>query len=220
MTELAFFESFVSDHKIALIDAALEERTDYLTVVLDDVYQARNISAVVRSCDCFGVQNVHVLEGRNKFELRDEVTRGAGKWMTVHRHDKSNGSSECIDELKDSGYKVYATVPTLDAVSIDDLPVDQKIALVFGNEKDGVSEEVLNQCDGSVTIPMYGFTESFNISVSASVFMHHLTHKFRSSRVPFRLTEDEKTDLRLVWYKATTKDAKALENRYKSEYGM
>lgn len=219
MTELEFFESFISERRRALIDDALKERTQHLTVVLDDVFQSRNIGAVVRSCDCFGVQNVHVLEGRNEYELREEVARGAEKWMSVHRYKKSEGVAKSINEIKAQGYKLYATVPDREAVSVNELPVNDKVALVFGNEKAGVSQEVIDLCDGLVTIPMYGFTESFNISVSASVFMHHLTNKYREEGVDFRLTDQEREELRLIWYKANTKDSELLENRYRLDHG-
>ena len=167
-----------------------------MQIVLEDVYQAHNASAVIRSADCFGVQYVHFIEHRNKYKISGDVALGASQWVNVERH---KDTKTALSELKQQGFRIVATSPHKNDKLIYDLDVTQKFALVFGTEKEGITEDVLQMADEFVKIPMMGFTESFNISVCAALCMHELTHRIRKEvKDPF-LSEEEKEGIYLEW---------------------
>lgn len=165
-------------------------------VLLEDVYQAHNASAVVRSADCFGVQYVHFVENRNKYKISGDVALGASQWVNIKRH---KGTKEALTDLKQQGFKIVATTPHKDDKTLYDLDVKEKFVLVFGTEKEGITSEVMDVADEFVKIPMMGFTESFNISVCAALCMHELTHRIRTEvKEPF-LSIEEKEGIYLDW---------------------
>lgn len=196
-------------------------RTRYLTVVMEDIYYSQNASAVLRSCDCFGVQDVHVIENRNKLPvINQHVALGSSLWLSIKRHgEEENNTAATLQGLKRQGYRIVATVPVQDAVPLPDFDLTAgKVALVFGNERDGVSESVRREADEYMTIPMVGFAESFNISVSAAVILSHLTQRLRTSELPWRLPKEELTELRLKWVRRSAKRAEELEQEYYRRY--
>lgn len=212
---LDYLLTFVSDNKRNRFDEIIQSRTRHVTVVLEDIYQSQNASAVLRSCDCFGVQDVHVIENKNVYEVNDNVALGSSKWLNLIMYNKyENNTLDAIKKLKKEGYKIVATTPHTNDQLIDELPLDDKIALVFGTEMEGVSQQVMDAADEFVKIPMYGFTESFNISVSAALSLFCVTEKLRKSNVNWRLSEDEILDVRLSWAKNSIKKADAIEDAF------
>lgn len=204
---LNHLQQFVSEHKLELFEKVLNKRTRHLTVAIEDVYQSHNASAVLRSCDCFGVQDVHVIENRNEYNVNKDVALGSSKWLSLHRYNEGeNNTLKCINTLKKKGYKVVATTPHTNDVLLDDLSLDEPIALLFGTEKEGLSNLALEEADVFMKIPMYGFTESFNISVSAALCLHTLSEKIRNSDLKWQLNEEEKETIRLEWCKSAVKD--------------
>ena len=197
---------FVSDHKKEFVDRVLNERTRYVTIVLENIYQSQNASATLRTSECMGLQGVHIVENTAKYQLNIRVLKGADKWLDLHRYRTRgvNNTEICFSKLKSEGYKIYVADPAEDGVPIDDLQVDQKIALVFGNELRGVSDYAIENADGKMRIPMYGFTESLNISVSVAISLNTIMKKLRASDVDFRLTEEEKR-LILLFYSISFK---------------
>ena len=192
--------NFVSDNKQTRINEIVLARTRYLTVVLEDIYQSQNASAVLRSCDCFGIQDVHIIENLNPYEINPDVELGSAKWLTMHRYNSNEHNTlEAYKVLKEKGYKIVATSPHKNDVMIQDLPIDNKIALVFGTEREGLSDIALQHADAYVKIPMYGFTESFNISVSAAMSVFYLSEKMRQSALKWQLEEEEALDIKLNW---------------------
>jgi len=204
---ILYLSQFVSETRLKKFDDIINERTRLITVVLEDIYQAHNASAVLRSCDCFGIQDVHFIENRNKYKISTDVDMGASSWLSIQRHSEkeSNNTITCLQSLKSKGYKIVATTPHERDCTLDQLPIDNKIALVFGTEIDGITDDVRNHADAFVRIPMYGFTESFNISVSAALSMYELTLRLRKSNIPYQLTEEEKEDILLEWMKSSIK---------------
>lgn len=203
-TELiSYLNTFVSERRQKRFEEVLSERTAHLRIVLEDVYQAHNASAVLRSCDCFGVQYVDFIENRNRYKISEDVAMGSSNWLSISRYNApdKNNTVECIKSLKAQGYRVVATTPHKDDYNIYDLPIDQKTALVFGTEIDGITQDVFDHADAFVKIPMYGFTESFNISVCAALCMYELTTRIRKSNIDYHLSEEEKTDIYLEWQK-------------------
>lgn len=216
---LEYLKSYISAHKIELIDQALEKRTRHLTVVLEDIYQPQNASAVIRTADCFGIQDVHIIEHKHKFKLNPRVVHGSSKWVDVHQYEEErNNAEKCIQTLKEQGYKIIATVPDQAAKPFGTIDLSQKSALVFGTEMTGISDYMKEVADEQVTIPMYGFTESFNISVSVAIILNNLTEKLFSSNHDWRLNEEEKNDLRLSWYRKIVNRSDLLEKEYLKSY--
>lgn len=207
---------YVTENRKQLFLKVIENRTRYLTVVLEDIYQSQNASAVLRTCDCFGIQDVHIIENQNNFTLNPKVVMGASKWLSLYQYNKhQNNTLMAINSLKEKGYRIIATTPHSDDTSLENFDVaGEKTALVFGTELKGISDDVIKNADGFLKIPMYGFTESFNISVSAAIILHHLTLKLNEYNVDFQLSEDEKDKLMLQWLKRSIKGAELLIDEF------
>jgi tRNA (guanosine-2'-O-)-methyltransferase len=217
---LKYFTSFVAPARAELFNRKANERTNYITIVLEDIFQPQNASAVLRSCDCFGIQNVHVIENRNTLTIDKEVAMGASKWLTIHKYNKTtNNSLEAIQTLKKSGYRIVATSPHINDQSLPDFDLTKgKAALIFGSELPGISDIIANEADEFLKIPMYGFTESLNISVSAAIIMFHLTNQLRElNHIDWHLNEQEKDTLVLEWIKKSVKQSQLLEERFFAE---
>jgi tRNA (guanosine-2'-O-)-methyltransferase len=210
-----YLSGFVTEERKAKFEQVLRNRTRHLTIVLEDIYQPHNASAVLRSCDCFGIQDVHIVENRNKYTVNPDIALGSSKWLTqINYKNHSNNTMECMIRLKDSGYKIIATSPRKNETILEELDITQKTALVFGTELTGISAEVVKQADGFIKIPMFGFTESFNISVSAALCMHTLVHKLHQSTLDWHLTEEEKTHITLQWLRNSIQKSHLIEEEY------
>lgn len=208
---LSYLEEFISIARREHFLRVLEERTKFLTVAIEDVFQLHNTSAVIRSCEVFGIQEAHVIEGRFGKRLDKNIAMGAQQWVDIHRHENSKS---CIEHLRREGYQIIATTPNEDSCLLEDFNIDKKTALFFGTEKGGLSEEVMKQADGYLKIPMVGFTESLNISVSAAIILQKLSVKVKQLNRPWQLTEVEKIAKRLDWTKKSIKSIDAILARY------
>lgn len=214
MELLNYLEEFISENRKERFTKILSQRTNYITVAVEDVYQMHNTSAVVRSCESFGVQTAHLIEGKYGKRLDEEIAMGAQKWVDIKRYQNSK---EAIDTLKNKGYKIVATSPHADSSLLQDFKLNGKTALFFGTEKNGLSDYVLENSDASLKIPMVGFTESLNISVSAAIILQHVTTQLKSSNIDWQLTEDELWERRLDWTKKSIKSIDDILERYKSD---
>lgn len=214
-----YLKEFVTEKRFETFNKVLDQRTRYITVVLEDIFQGHNASAVLRSCDCFGVQDIHTIENSNEFMANPEVALGASKWLCLNHHNKlENNTLATINYLKNKNYRIVATTPHTNDCEINDLSLEKgKIALFFGSELPGLSETVMDNADEFVKIPMVGFTESFNISVSAALSLYDLTGRLRKSSIDWGLSEKEKTDILFEWLKNSIKDSKRILERYKEE---
>lgn len=194
------FQNIITENKRIIFDEIASQRTRYITVVMEDVYQDHNASAVLRSCECFGVQDLHVIEKRNEYKIQRVISRGASRWVDVFHHsDGEQTTTNCFNQLKEKGYKIVATSPHEKAKTIYDLSIDRPIAFVFGTEGKGISEEAIQQADELVSIPMVGFTESFNVSVSAAILLSTIRHRLETSTFDWRLSEEEQITLKIRW---------------------
>ncbi len=202
---------FYSDNKRELFDRLVQHRTKHIAVVLEDIYQSHNASAVLRSCDCFGVQDVHVVESRNQFNPAEDVAVGSSKWIDYYKH---NNIQEAYNHLHDKGYRIIATLPHENDTMIGDLDLSRPVALVFGTELTGLTQEAINGADGYVKIPMYGFTESFNISVCAALSLFSTTERMRKDNdIKWQLTPEQQLELKLYWSLQVIRDGeKVLKN--------
>ncbi|MFI5149742.1 MAG: TrmH family RNA methyltransferase [Bacteroidia bacterium] len=196
-----YLARFITDNKRSKIEEIVRLRTRYLTVVLEDIYQSHNASAVLRTCECFGIQDVHVIENRNAYTINPDVVMGSTKWMNLHKYSgKPNNTPDALQKLKNQGYRIVATTPHRNDVNIEELDLDKgKIALVIGTEIDGISKDVFDLADEFVKIPMYGFTESFNLSVTAAMCLHTLSNKLRKSELSWQIPESDQLDLKIAW---------------------
>ena len=211
-------EQFVTEERKERLQTVLANRTRHVTVVLEDLYQTQNISAVMRSCECYGVQDAYIVENRNTFEVHKDISMGADKWLTLRHYPHSEHNvKQCIDDLHARGYTVIATLPDEKRTTIMDLPVERKTAFLFGTELTGLSEEAVRYADGAALIPMYGFTESFNISNSAAIILSLFTERLRHSDVDWRLTPDEREELYFLWLQKSIRNSETLVRHILSE---
>jgi tRNA (guanosine-2'-O-)-methyltransferase len=215
-----FLTPMVNENRLRLIDKTLDLRTRYVTLVLEDIYQPHNASAVLRTCDCFGIQDVHIIENRNRYELNPEVELGAAQWLSLHRYNKhKNNTKEAIGSLKKAGYRIVAATPHKEDADVRDFNLAAgKVAIMLGTEMQGLSKEALGLADEFVKIPMMGFTESFNVSVSAAIILYELNVRLRNSDLPWRLQEEEREIVQLQWIKNSVNKIDRIEKGFKKQY--
>jgi len=208
---LTHLESYLTERRKALFKEVLSNRTRHFTVVTEDVYQLHNTSAVMRTCDIFGIQDLHVVEEIEGKRIDKEIAMGAQKWVDLHRY---NHIDACISKLKTKGYRIIATTPHKDSQFLDDFDVTQKAAFFFGKESTGLSDKVFQKADGFLKIPMVGFTESLNISVSAAIILQDVTSKLKKTEINWQLSQEEQVEKRLDWAMKTIKSVDAILKRY------
>ena len=210
-----YLTTFVTENRKQKFDALIRHRTKHLTVVLEDIYQPHNAAAVLRSCDCFGVQDVHVIENQNKFEANPDVELGSAKWITLNKYNsKEENTTDCIKSLKQKGYKIVVTSPHKNDCSIEELDITNKSALFFGTEMRGATPVAFEQADAFVKIPMVGFTESLNISVSAAVTLYTLITRLKKSSVDWHLSKEEENAVRLQWLRNSIPKSGLIEKDF------
>jgi tRNA (guanosine-2'-O-)-methyltransferase len=209
--------AFVSDNKRALFDRLAPQRTRHITVVLEDIYQAHNASAVVRTADLLGIQDMHIIENRNKYTVNPDVTLGSSKWVDMHRYREAAGNTmRCVHKLKEQGYRIVVTSPHAPEVTPATIALDRPMAFCFGTELTGASEELIANADMQLRIPMYGFTESYNISVSAAIVLYTVMERLRNSTVPWQLPHEQLLDLKLAWARKVVHSAAHLEAHFRA----
>lgn len=214
LTYLEFLENILTESRKERFLGVLKNRTRHFTVAVEDVFQMHNTSAVMRSCEVFGIQELNVIEERFGKRIDKEIAMGAQKWVDINTFDSV---SSCLENLKSRGYQIIATTPHENDCLLEDFDISKPSALFFGTERDGLSEEILKKADGFLKIPMVGFTESLNISVSAAIIIQNVTERLRKSNIQWQLSEEEIIEKRLQWAKNSIKDIKRIEARYYSE---
>ena len=208
---LAYLESYLTENRRQRFDKVLEARTKHFTVATEDVYQLHNTSAVIRSCDVFGIQEVHIVEERNSKRIDREIAMGAQKWVDLNRF---HSVKTCIQDLKQKGYQIVATSPHANNCLLHEFDVTKKSCFFFGRETEGLSQEVIDQADTFLKIPMYGFTESLNISVSAAIVLQNVTTKLKQTDIDWKLSLEERQQKRLDWIKKTIKSYDEIVERF------
>ncbi len=213
------FYQIITPNKVEMFDRIAADRTKHLTVVLENIYQEHNASAVVRSCDCFGIQELHVIEKDNQYKIQRDIALGAGRWVDMYNYNQGTTvTQDCISKLKQRGFKIIATTPHENAQTIYDLDLKQPAALVFGTERRGISEEVKELADEFVTIPMYGFTESFNISVSVAIILNTLRQRLEKSEYVWKLSPKEQIELKIKWCRKILNGGDLLEQHFRQKW--
>lgn len=217
---ISFLSEFVSERRLSLIDYALLNRTRYVSVLLEDIHQSQNASAVMRTCECLGIQDIHVVENRNRYHYNPGVAMGSGKWTHIYKYSKfENNSLKAIEHLKSQNYRIIATVPGENCISLNDFDVSKgKFVLVLGSELEGISGDIRAHADELLTIPMFGFTESYNISVSAAIILYYTVNKIKQMGIDWQLSESELIDLKLEWLKACIKKPELLVKKFYEDH--
>lgn len=208
---LNHLSTYLTERRKDLFKKVLSDRTRHFTVATEDVYQLHNTSAVMRTCDVFGIQDLHVVEELLGKRVDKEIAMGAQKWVSLNRY---NSIDDCISNLQKSGYQIIATTPHDDSTLLHDFDVSKKSAFFFGKESEGLSDKVMSAADGFLKIPMYGFTESLNISVSVAIILQSLVSKLKQTDIEWRLSEAEKLELEMEWMKNTIKASDQIIERF------
>ena len=208
---LTYLEGFLTENRKEGFLRVLKNRTKHFTVAMEDVFQLHNTSAVMRSCEVFGIQELNVIEQKFGKSIDKEIAMGAEKWVDINRF---SSIQDCITNLKGKGYQIIATTPHNDSCLLHEFDITKPSALFFGTERDGLSEEVMQQADGFLKISMVGYTESLNISVSAAIIIQDVTNRLRQSDINWQLSEEEVLEKRLDWTRKSIKDIEFIERKY------
>jgi tRNA (guanosine-2'-O-)-methyltransferase len=216
---IAYLSGFVTPERLARMQAVLANRSRYLTVVLEDIYQSHNASAVLRTCDAFGIQDVHIIEKRNEYKVNPDIALGSAQWLSLKKYRNERADSvEVVKNLKNQGYRVVATAPHAQGGGLFDFNLENgPVALVFGTEQTGISTEIMETADEFLTIPMYGFVESFNISVSVAICLAHLSQEMRQKNLNWQLSDQEIQDLLFSWLKSSVKQSDKIIANYRAK---
>ena len=203
MTENAFLKHAIkqlSERRQTLFAEVLKYRTNHIKVVMEDFYQPHNFSAVLRSCDIFGINSVHIIENLNRYQTNPKVNMGSDKWVNITKHNElENNTLACFNTLKKDGYKIVAAHPHAKQCDLPELDISQKTAILFGTEKAGISEIAKENADAFVCVPMYGFTESFNVSVAAALTLSSIRERLNNSEINWQLSPEEKDNILDTW---------------------
>lgn len=214
---LTYLEGFITENRKEGFLRVLKNRTKHFTVTMEDVFQLHNTSAVMRSCEVFGIQELNVIEQKFGKSIDKEIAMGAEKWVDINRF---SSIQDCITNLKSKGYQIIATTPHNDSCMLHEFDISKPSALFFGTERDGLSEEVMQQADGFLKIPMVGYTESLNISVSAAIIIQDIMNRLRQSNIDWQLLEEEILDKRLDWTRKSIKDIEFIEKKFHETYSI
>jgi tRNA (guanosine-2'-O-)-methyltransferase len=212
---LKFLQKHMTPERVQRFEEVLRFRTRHIAIAAEDIYQERNASALIRTADCFGIQDVHIIENYNQYKVSTQLAGGADKWVDVHLYTgPSDNTMKCIEALRGNGYRIIASTPNKEDKTPDSLDITDKIAVFLGGEKEGISQTIIDNADGFLRIPMVGFTESFNLSVAGSLILYSLTNRLHRSDINWQLTEEEKDELRISWAMKSIHSAGQLVKKF------
>ncbi len=213
--QIAYLKEFMTEERFGVLKRAVGLRTRYMTVCLESIFHPQNASAVIRSCEAFGIQDVHAVEALTKFRPNVHIVRGTDKWVDIHRYRSSDASARLIARLKGEGYRIVATSPHLDDTTPEAFDVAAgPFALFFGTEHAGISDTVRENADQFIKIPMYGMVESLNISVCAAILLYMLSQRVHTSVSGWQLPEAEQKQILFRWMMQSVKDSKRIMERF------
>ena len=211
-----YLSGFINDERRERLEKILRQRTRHITVVLEDIYQSQNASAVVRTCECLGIQELHVIENRHEYRLNPAVVQGASKWIDLIKYNRpeQDNTRACIENLRQRDYRIIAMDPAPAGKTLEQLDISAKLALCFGSEEPGLSANLQGMADETVRIPIHGFTQSYNLSVSAGICLFTLVSSLRNSGVNWQLDEQDSTSLYIKWLVQSTPSGEQLLENY------
>lgn len=214
---LNYLQNFITQERIEKFEKVIENRTNHFTVAVEDLFQMHNTSAVIRSCDAFGLQNIHIIEKKFSKKIDRNISMGSQKWVNENRY---KSSVECIEKLKEEGYQIVATSPENNSVELDEFDIEKKSAFFFGTERKGLTDEVFQRADSTLKIPMVGFCQSLNISVCVAIILQNITHRLRESNIDWRLGDLEKINTKIKWTITSIKEVDYVIERYRKNNNL
>jgi len=223
MTEDAFvlqeFYKIITPNKVNMFERIAAQRSKHIVVGVENIQQDHNASAIMRSMDCLGFQELHLIEKNNNYQFQRDIALGAARWLDVVQHQNPpEPIFDSMNILRAKGYQIVATSPHIKAKTPQNLALDKPIALFFGAEKHGISEELQQNADEFLHIPMHGFTESFNLSVSAALVLSALRTRLEASNYNWLLSEKERTALKIEWCERILNGGPQLAQKFREEF--
>lgn len=223
MTEDAYvlqeFYKIITPNKLNMFERIAAQRTKHIVVGVENIQQDHNASAIMRSMDCLGFQELHLIEKNNTYQFQRDIALGAARWLAVEQHQEGpEPVLNAIAQLKSKGYRIVATSPHHKAKTHQTINLDQPLALFFGAEKHGISEQLLQNADDLLHIPMHGFTESFNLSVSAAIILNALRTRLEQSNINWLLSKEERTQLKITWCERILNGGPQLAQKFRKEF--
>jgi tRNA (guanosine-2'-O-)-methyltransferase len=234
---ISHLSGFVTKNRLKQFHRILEHRTRYLAILMEDIYQSQNASAVLRTCECTGIQDVHIVEDSNQYEINPDVSLGSDKWLSLHYY-RSDGAGDpalhnrkpgreggrqiemAVTALKEKGYRIVATSPHREGASPENFNLLKgKAVFMFGTELNGLTDRALALADEFLQIPMLGFTESYNISVSAAVILYSLRKRLEETGVDWRIGQEEGSEILLDWLRKSVRMSEQIEKKFRQDYG-
>ena len=208
---LDYLTKFITDERREVLQRTVDSRTHYMRILTENMFHPQNASAIMRHCEAFGIQQIHTVEDRCKFDPSVNIVRGTQKWVDVEHHDTT---AEALATLKAEGYRIVATTPHRCSATPETFDVTKgKFALVFGTEHAGISDEVIAAADDFLMIPMCGMVESLNVSASAAILIYMLSERIRQTVDGWQLTEAEKLKLITRWTMSSVRDYERILHR-------
>ena len=208
----AYMSQFLTEERMAVLRRTLASRTRYMTILTENTFHPQNASALVRHCEAFGLQDLHTVETRCKFNPNVNIVRGTDKWVDITRHESTE---EAISTLKGAGYRLVATTPHRESCTPETFDVAKgPFCLVFGTEHAGVSDEIIEAADEYLRIPMCGMVESLNVSASAAILIYMLSQRMRlTPSIDWALGEDDACEMLFRWVMSSVKDSERILER-------
>lgn len=214
--EIEFLSRFMGQERFDTICRTTRLRTDYMTVCVENIFHPQNASAIIRSCEAFGLQNVHVVENLTDFRPNVNIVKGSDKWVDINHYPKDTSTLEIIQKLRKNGYKIVAATPHEVDFTPQTLDISQPIALFFGTEKQGISKELEQNADNFIKIPMYGFVESLNVSVCAAIMIQTIMDRVRNSQINWQMSERKNKELLHRWMRYSVRDAERILQKFRN----
>ena len=208
---LDYMTRFITDERREVLQRTVAQRTHYMRILTENMFHPQNASAIMRHCEAFGIQQIHTVEDRCKFDPSVNIVRGTQKWVDVEHHETT---TEALQALKSEGYRIVATTPHRCSATPESFDVTKgKFALVFGTEHAGISDEVIEAADDFLMIPMCGMVESLNVSASAAILIYMLSERIRQSVEGWQLTDAEQLKLLTRWTMSSVRDYEGILRR-------
>lgn len=199
---------FLTEERKEVLRRTLASRTHYMRIMTENMFHPQNASAIMRHCEACGIQQIHTVEDRCRFDPSVNIVRGTQKWVDVEHHDTTK---EALEALKSEGYRIVATTPHRCSVTPETFDVTKgKFALVFGTEHAGISDEVIEAADDFLMIPMCGMVESLNVSASAAILIYMLSQRIRQQVDGWQLSDDEQLKLLTRWTMSSVRDFEGI----------
>ena len=212
---LDYLTKFITEERQEVLRRTLAQRTHYMRIMTENMFHPQNASAIMRHCEAFGVQQIHTVEDRCKFDPSVNIVRGTQKWVDVEHHDNTK---EALAALKAEGYRIVATTPHRCSSTPETFDVTKgKFALVFGTEHAGISDEVIEAADEFLMIPMCGMVESLNVSASAAILIYMLSERIRQQTDNWQLSQAESLKLLTRWTMSSVRDYERILRRGEEE---